>query len=130
VTDSSADPPHGRRPWWRSVPATIVGLVGVIAGVVTVIGFLQGDERGSEQPTQTTTSRSGPESFHGEVGDLEEGEKFLKFVFDHDGEIVRLDLQLTTPDVHAGGGGVRPYWRIWNDCKGDRCLRSLLNNAA
>lgn len=101
-------------------PCAIVGLVGVIAGVVTVIGFVQGDEPGPAQPTPTTTARAGPESFRGEVGDLKEGTNFLEFVFDHDGEVVRLDLQLTAQDVYGGGGGVGPYFRIWNDCNGEQ----------
>jgi hypothetical protein len=132
------------KPWWRTAWGGFVAAVGFISAVLGIVGFvvplLDGDgddtplvrevsptsQPTAASPTETASPEPRIPAYRGAIGDLEDGEPFIAFIADHDGEVVRLDAELLVQDYTADPPAEVPVsFRVWNDCNHDTVPRDL-----
>jgi len=66
--------------------------------------------------TAPTPARSGGTRFEGTVGQLEDGGAFIRFIADHEKQVVTLDVQFPADSFQGGEDGESAFFVVWEDC--------------
>src|SRR5689334_7392078 len=102
--------------WFKRNKFTAVIIIAVIS-VIYFSNFLESIKKINDffNPTPTATPNAIP-VFSGEIGQLENGQSFVDFIFDHQGKPVKLDAYIREDQFYGKAGKDNPYLIIWSEC--------------